>query len=120
MNSLDLLIELQKLVLMYVLFITCPLFEASISIFRIELILLSGDLATMPMEYGLDPSEEAEIFNPSYYEDFEKVVEAVSRINSNVYYIPGNVRITSIIIITCHCLRLRYFHTDDYWLLPVV
>lgn len=57
---------------------------------KIELILLSGDLTTMPMEYGLDASEEAEIFNPSFYEDFEKVVEAVSRINSNVYYIPGN------------------------------
>ena len=106
---------------MYVLFITCPLFEASISIFRIELILLSGDLTTMPMEYGLDASEEAEIFNPSFYEDFEKVVEAVSRINSNVYYIPGNVRIIRIIIIiTFHCLRLRYLHIDDYWLLPVV
>ena len=60
---------------------------------RLDLILLSGDIADMPMKYGFDDSEEAMKFKESYYEDFQKVVDGLSRINKNVYYIPGNVRI---------------------------
>lgn len=52
---------------------------------------MSGDIADMPMEYGFDTSETAEKFKVSYYDDLQKIVEAVSKINHNVYYIPGNV-----------------------------
>ena len=58
---------------------------------RLDLILLSGDIADMPMEYGFDTSETAEKFKASYYDDLQKIVEAVCKINHNVYYIPGNV-----------------------------
>ena len=50
------------------------------------MILLSGDIANMPMEYDL-PQEETD----KYYKDMETVINSVSSIQSNMYYIPGNV-----------------------------
>ena len=40
----------------------------------------------MPMEYDL-PEEETD----KYYKDMEAVISSVSSIQSNMYYIPGNV-----------------------------
>lgn len=53
---------------------------------RVDVILLSGDIANMPMEYDL-PQEETD----KYYKDMEAVITSVSSIQSNMYYIPGNV-----------------------------
>lgn len=50
------------------------------------MILLSGDVANMPMKYDL-PQEETD----KYYKDMEAVISSVSSIQSNMYYIPGNV-----------------------------
>ncbi len=60
--------------------------------FSIDLLLLSGDIADMPMEYGFDDSEIAEKFKKSYYKDFEKVIQLLSKICNNIFFIPGNVR----------------------------
>ena len=51
-----------------------------------DVILLSGDIANMPMDYDL-PQEETD----KYYKDMETVVNSVSSIQPNMYYIPGNV-----------------------------
>lgn len=59
--------------------------------YRVDLVLLSGDIADMPMDYGYDESDTAKKFKESYYEDLHKVVEAIANINDRVYYIPGNV-----------------------------
>ena len=40
----------------------------------------------MPMEYDL-PQEETD----KYFKDMETVINSVSSIQSNMYYIPGNV-----------------------------
>lgn len=53
---------------------------------RVDVILLSGDIANMPMKYDL-PQEETD----KYYKDMEAVINSVSSIQSNMYYIPGNV-----------------------------
>ena len=53
-----------------------------------DLILLTGDIANMPMEYNL-PQEETD----KYYQDMQTVINSVSSIQSNMYYIPGNVSI---------------------------
>lgn len=64
------------------------------------MILLSGDVADMPMEYGFDTSDEANLFKSSYKDDYRIVVERLSSICSNVYSIPGNVSsIEDIVII---------------------
>lgn len=55
------------------------------------MILLSGDIANMPMEYGYDTSEEADKSRKESYKDFQELLKAVSAINEKVYYIPGNV-----------------------------
>ena len=55
---------------------------------RVDLILLSGDIANMPMKYDL-PQEETD----KYYQDMQAVINSVSSIQSNMYYIPGNVSI---------------------------
>ena len=57
---------------------------------RIDLVLLSGDLSNMPMELGAEPDTPTEAFR-QYEEEFNNVVKAIESINSNVYYIPGNV-----------------------------
>jgi len=54
----------------------------------VDLILLTGDIANMPMEYNL-PQEETD----KYYQDMQTVINSVSSIQSNMYYIPGNVSI---------------------------
>ena len=55
------------------------------------MILVSGDIADMPMDYGFDTSSEAEKFKASYYEDMLKVLEELNKIHHILYYIPGNV-----------------------------
>ena len=45
----------------------------------------------MPMEYGFDNSEQAVKFKESYCKDFEKVVDHLSKICNNLYFVPGNV-----------------------------
>ena len=48
--------------------------------------MLSGDIANMPMEYNL-PQEETD----KYFKDVEAVINSLSTIQTNMYYIPGNV-----------------------------
>jgi Icc-related predicted phosphoesterase len=57
---------------------------------NLDMILVSGDIADMPMEYGFDESDEALLFKKSYYDDMLKVVDAIAKIHGRVYYIPGN------------------------------
>ena len=57
---------------------------------RIDLVLLSGDMSNMPMELGAEPDTPTEAFR-QYEEEFNNVVKAIESINSNMYYIPGNV-----------------------------
>ena len=64
------------------------------------MILLSGDIANMPMEYNL-PQEETD----KYYKDMEAVISSVSGIQSNMYYIPGNVS-DWLMLRLCQCDRL--------------
>lgn len=42
------------------------------------------------MKLGSDPNTPTEAFQ-QYEEEFNNVVKAVESINSNMYYIPGNV-----------------------------
>ena len=56
----------------------------------VDIMLLSGDIANMPMELGADPNSPKEELE-RYRRDLQDVVAASSRICSNLYYIPGNV-----------------------------
>ncbi|XP_019863786.1 PREDICTED: uncharacterized protein LOC100634094 [Amphimedon queenslandica] len=57
---------------------------------KIDIILLSGDIADMPMEYGNDTTKEALLFKGSYYQDLQQVVSNARAICDRVYYVPGN------------------------------
>ena len=52
--------------------------------------LLSGDIANMPMDLGVDPNSPREELD-KYERDLQDVVAASAQICSNLYYIPGNV-----------------------------
>ena len=58
---------------------------------RIDIVLLSGDIADMPMDVNADQKE-----NEKYHGHLDQVVGTFTAINSNIYYIPGNVRPNSL------------------------
>ena len=51
-----------------------------------DLVLLSGDIANMPMDFDL-PLEDID----KYTKDMEKMINSIASIQPNMYYIPGNV-----------------------------
>ena len=51
-----------------------------------DLVLLSGDIANMPMDFHL-PSADVD----RYTEDMEEMIRSIASIQPNMYYIPGNV-----------------------------
>lgn len=48
---------------------------------------MSGDIANAPMDWTLSDEQLKK-----YQTDLEAVIDSLSQIKSNVYYIPGNVR----------------------------
>jgi len=52
----------------------------------VDLVLLSGDIANMPMDFDL-PSADVE----KYTKDMEEMINCIANIQPNMYYIPGNV-----------------------------
>lgn len=54
---------------------------------KLDVILVSGDIANAPMDWTLSDEQLKK-----YQTDLEAVIDSLSQIKSNVYYIPGNVR----------------------------
>lgn len=48
---------------------------------------MSGDIANAPMDWTLSDEQLRK-----YQSDLEAVIDSLSQVKSNVYYIPGNVR----------------------------
>lgn len=54
---------------------------------KLDIILVSGDIANGPMDWTLSDEQLKK-----YQSDLETVIDSLSQVKSNVYYIPGNVR----------------------------
>lgn len=54
---------------------------------KLDVILVSGDIANAPMDWTLSDEQLRK-----YQSDLEAVIDSLSQVKSNVYYIPGNVR----------------------------
>ncbi len=66
-------------------FLSCRLYKFS---YRVDIALVSGDLADMPLELCHSaPPEETK----AQHMLLDKVLEAFSPLASKVYYVPGNV-----------------------------
>ena len=57
-----------------------------VSLTRVDVVLVSGDIANMKM----DPQASQEEVT-MHHRDMDAVVKAIAEINPNLYYIPGNV-----------------------------
>ena len=53
---------------------------------RVDVILISGDIANAPMDRNLS-DEEVE----KYQNDLDSIVAGFTQVKNEVYYIPGNV-----------------------------
>ena len=54
---------------------------------RVDVVLLSGDIANMAMDPLASQKEVSR-----HLKDMDEMVAAIAEINPNLYYIPGNVR----------------------------
>ena len=64
--------------------------------FRIDLVLLSGDVTEMPMDHSL-PQEEVEKFE----KDFTRVLSSLGPLCPHLVYIPGNVSCGTLTVMYC-------------------
>ena len=61
---------------------------------RVDMVLLSGDIANMVMNPQATQEEVA-----MSHKEMDTMVEAIAEINRNLYYVPGNV--------SFHCQHTR-------------
>ena len=68
---------------------------------KVDMVLVSGDIADGPMDWELSEQEVEKIRH-----DLEAIVQSFTTVSSNVYYIPGNVRQYSYIesLVLEHCI----------------
>ena len=68
--------------------------------YRVDMVLLSGDFANIPVEC-YDNKGPQELFD-EHRQHMEKIVLEFAPVSSKVYYVPGNVSSLVMIIVLMH------------------